>query len=128
MASRSANCRPWPIADPRWRTVYRWMWIWSPEDCSQCVALAHLMCGRGAAQGAVAETVKYLLRQFRREVWDTLSGRRPRHPRALKPSRLARRTGYREKKCFISPLRPDQIVSHPLNTPPQSRPGPDRTP
>jgi hypothetical protein len=97
MRSRS-NGRSWSESDPRWRTIYRWMWIWSPEDCAQCVALAHLMCGRGAAQGAVEEAVRYLLRQLRREVWDIMPGRSPKRPRALKPSRVARRSGYRTWK------------------------------
>jgi hypothetical protein len=94
----SANSTPWPIADPRWRTIYRWMWIWAPEDCYQCVALAHALCGPYAAQGAVAETVRYLLRGLRHEVWDMKPTRKPKAPRSLKPSRIRRRSGYRIKK------------------------------
>jgi hypothetical protein len=92
------NGKAWNINDKRWKTVYRWMWIWSPDDCNQCVALAHLLLGNNAAQGAMMETVKYLLRELRYEVWNIKPSKKPKMPRALKPSRIARRSGYRTNK------------------------------
>ena len=93
----SNNLVPWKSTDKRWRTIYRWLWVWSPDDCQQCVELAFILLGNNAKQGAVEEVVRYQLKLLRHEVWDIKPSKLPKYPRSLKPSRCSRRTGYRLK-------------------------------
>jgi hypothetical protein len=86
--------KPWPIDDIRWKHVYRWMWIWSPEDYKQIVSLAYLIHGKHARQGTIYKTVKYLLQQFRHDVWDIKPTKPPKMPNVLKSCNITKRHGF----------------------------------
>lgn len=76
------------------RLPHRWLWLALPDDYEQEVALSHLLYPR-LTEAARREHVSYRLRLLRHEVWDRYITRRPRVPPGLRPSKLARRTGYR---------------------------------
>lgn len=72
--------------------VPRWMVLAMPEDVTQVVAMVHYQyCS--AAQQRVA--LRYELRKLRREVWERSPTRPIKTPHLLRPSKVARVTGYR---------------------------------
>jgi hypothetical protein len=69
------------------------MWLAMPDDAAQTVALAELMHpGHAAAQ---FDELRYLLRELARTQWRGGLARAARRPASLRPSKLARHTGYR---------------------------------
>jgi len=70
----------------------RWMRLALPDDVEQCVALAQIIARTPHSQ---AVALDYLLRQLRHEVWDRHISGAPSRPANLRPSKLAKASGYR---------------------------------
>lgn len=95
--------------------VPRWMRLAMPDDAAQTVALAELLHpGHPAAQQA---ELRYLLRELGRTHWRRNLARPARRPECLRPSKLARHTGYRtdsarhhQARMKLSPDRRAEIA------------------
>lgn len=88
------------IDDPTWTwaAVPHWMRLALPDDVIQVMALARLDAGERASEDVYAQALAYHLRVLRYEVWDRSPRRAPRRPHILRPSKRARRTGWRRNK------------------------------
>lgn len=92
----------------------RWMRLALPDDVQQCIALAKLMAPTPHRQ---AVALDYLLRELRYEAWDKFPSKKAWRPQLLKPSALARCTGYmtdserkRQAREKVSPERRKEIA------------------
>lgn len=86
-----------------------WIRLAMPEDVAQEIALAALM-GRTTVQRRHA--LQYRLRELRRVQWDRVPRKPTAMPPSLRPSRIARITGYRtdsvahrQARLKLSPAR-----------------------
>ena len=84
-----------PGIPPHGSVPMRWLWLALPEDCRQELALLRLEYPK-LTPAAEWELLRYRLSRLRYEVWDRQVRRRPRKPVGLRPSKLARRRGYRQ--------------------------------
>lgn len=82
-----------PLAE-RYGHICRWLWLALPEDANQEAALA-LYLHPGLPARAIESVIRQRFRVLRHEVWDREPTRPPRMPSSLRPSKLARCTGYR---------------------------------
>jgi len=74
--------------------VHRWLWLALPDDCQQEAAIVEWLYSQYPASTR-RTMLSYRLRQLRHEVWDRDLTRSPKAPSSLRPSKLARCTGYR---------------------------------
>lgn len=72
--------------------IPRWIRLAMPDDVQQEIALAALL-GRTEAQ--CRDALQYRLRELRRTQWERRPAKPARAPQALRPSKLAKITGYR---------------------------------
>jgi len=77
--------------------IPRWMRLALPEDVRQEVALTFVEYPN-LTPTARRQLVRYRLARLRHEVWDRRPTRPPKTPHGLRPSKLARRRGYRRNK------------------------------
>ena len=74
--------------------ICRWLWLALPEDAQQEVAIV-LWQYPSLTPRAREAVIRYRLSRLRHEVWDRGPTRAPRAPHGIRPSKLAKRTGYR---------------------------------
>lgn len=74
--------------------ICRWMWLAIPEDVQQEIA-ATLIEFPALAESAREKLIRYRLAELRYQVWNRDICRRPRVPSSLRPSKLAKASGYR---------------------------------
>ena len=74
--------------------ICRWMWLALPEDVQQEVAIA-LLEYPDLTASARERLIRYRLAQLRHQVWDREISRVPRAPAGVRPSKLAKSSGYR---------------------------------
>ena len=79
--------------------IHRWMWLAYPEDCAQECLLTEVEFPH-LTEAARRELISYRLRKLRYEIWGRFGARSPRIPSGLRPSKLARRRGYRKDKTL----------------------------
>jgi hypothetical protein len=72
--------------------IPRWIRLAMPDDVGQEIVLAGLL-GRTEAQRR--EALRFRLRELRRTMWERWPRKRTRVPHGLRPSKIARITGYR---------------------------------
>ena len=84
--------------------ICRWMWLALPEDCQQIAALTLWQYPQLTSK-ALEAILRYQFRVLRHEVWDREISRKPRADPGLRPSRIARRTGYRTDSARHSAAR-----------------------
>lgn len=77
--------------------IMRWLWMALPEDAQQEVALTYVQYPH-LTDAAREQLIRYRLRVLRYEVWNREIGSRPKAEPNLRPSKLARRRGYRRNK------------------------------
>lgn len=95
--------------------VPRWIWLAMPDDAAQCCWLAEAMHPhRPAAQRA---ELRYSIRELARTAWRREITRPTPRPELLRPSKLARITGYRtdsarhhEARMKLTPERRAEIA------------------
>jgi hypothetical protein len=75
--------------------VPRWITLALPDDVKQEVQLANLI---GKTETQKRHALQYRLRLLRHECWDRYPTHRPTIPKAIRPSKIARVTGYRKNK------------------------------
>lgn len=73
--------------------IPRWMVLAAPDDVAQIAALVDAM--RLPTDAMRRRALRQELRLWRHEVWDRIVTRRPRADHGLRPSKVARATGYR---------------------------------
>ena len=73
---------------------HRWLWLALPDDCQQEAAIIEWLYSQ-YPESTRRTMLSYRLRQLRHDVWDRWPTRGPKAPSALRPSKLARITGYR---------------------------------
>jgi hypothetical protein len=83
---------------------HRWLWLALPDDCRQEQAIIDWLYA-AFPQRTRRTMLSYRLRQLRHEVWDREPTRGPKAPPALRPSKLARITGYRQDSTRHSQAR-----------------------
>ena len=74
--------------------ICRWMWLALPEDANQEVAIARVEHPTLPPR-ALEQVIRHRLHVLRHQVWDRTPTRIPSAPSGLRPSKLARHTGYR---------------------------------
>ncbi len=74
--------------------ICRWMWLALPEDVQQEIAMTLIEFPTLTAS-ARERLIRYRLAQLRHYVWDREISRVPRAPASLRPSKLAKASGYR---------------------------------
>lgn len=77
-------------------TAPHWMRLAMPDDVAQIIAIV-MWQYRTPAQRRAA--LWYELRELRRTQWDREPQRKTRHPRILRPSKIAQATGYRTDRA-----------------------------
>lgn len=101
----------------QWGHVCRWIWLALPEDAQQEAALA-IYQHPTLTPLAMEHVIRHRLHILRHEVWDRQVGRIPRTPPSIRPSKLARMTGYkrdsarkREVRMKLTPERRREIAA-----------------
>ena len=79
-----------------------WIRLAMPDDVSQEIALAGLL---GRTEGQRREALRFRLRELRRTQWERFPRKRTRVPHGLRPSKIARITGYRTDSAAHSKAR-----------------------
>lgn len=72
--------------------IPRWMRLAFPDDAVQVVKMCEFLVPESQAR---QDLISYELRKLRHEIWDRNPTSQPKCPRSIRPSKLARISGYR---------------------------------
>lgn len=83
---------------------HRWLWLALPDDCRQIAAIIDWQYPNLTPLSRKS-MLSYSLRKLRHEVWDRYITRPPRIDTGLRPSKIAKQSGYRTNSSSHSTAR-----------------------